>query len=253
MLETVGVVIPTYMRSRETTRAIKSVLSQTHGSCQVIVVDDGSPIEIFQELEASIKDSRVRFIKIEHCGNPGKVRNVGLRELETQYVSFLDSDDFWENNKIETQLNQMKKTNCKAGCSNARIVGGTQEFPYFGKVSSKLKLSDLLKTNFIICSSTLIERDLLLKVGGFSTSHYVQSAEDYATWLRIAKFTNWSYSNELLTNYTVTGNRFSITYGSRNRYQTILAFIDFANWQELNLKKRKIGFEFLAKLMRYTL
>ena len=102
--ETVGVVIPTYNRAIITLRAVNSVLNQSSPPSSVIVVDDGSDEEEFLKLESSLRDLPVSIIRSTHKSNPAIMRNLGIAQLETKWVAFLDSDDLWFENKLEIQI-----------------------------------------------------------------------------------------------------------------------------------------------------
>ncbi len=90
----ISIIIPTFNRANVIGRAIKSVLSQSYGNFELIIVNDGST-DNTGEVIASFKDKRIRYIK--HITNQGQnlSLNTGVREAVGQYVAFLDSDDEW--------------------------------------------------------------------------------------------------------------------------------------------------------------
>lgn len=96
-----SVIIPTYNRERIIKRAIDSVLSQTLKDFEVIVVDDGS-VDNTEEVVNNIGDPRIVFIKQKNGGAPS-ARNNGIAHAKGKYVSFLDSDDIWYPEMLESQ------------------------------------------------------------------------------------------------------------------------------------------------------
>jgi glycosyltransferase involved in cell wall biosynthesis len=89
----VSVIIPTYNRHDIITATIESVLAQTERDLEVIVVDDGSTDDTCKVVEG-LQDGRVSyFYKIN--GGAASARNLGLSKCKGEYVTFLDSDDFW--------------------------------------------------------------------------------------------------------------------------------------------------------------
>lgn len=101
---TVSVVIPTYNRSDCLPRAIDSVLGQTYGDVEAIIVDDGSTDgtgEMLRERYGS--ERRVRYHYQANTGISG-ARNAGLVRTTGAYVGFLDSDDEWLPWKLELQI-----------------------------------------------------------------------------------------------------------------------------------------------------
>lgn len=92
-----SVVIPTYNRASLLTRAVRSVLGQTHRPLEVVVVDDGSDDETPQILEGLAREAAAQSVRFEHrrtdrAGAPA-ARNVGARSSRGEFLQFLDSDD----------------------------------------------------------------------------------------------------------------------------------------------------------------
>ena len=98
----VSVVIPTYNRGRVVGEAIESVLAQTFGDFEVIVVDDGSADDTAEKI-AAIRDSRVRYIRQSNAG-VSAARNRGVAEARGEIISFLDSDDLWKPEKLTHEV-----------------------------------------------------------------------------------------------------------------------------------------------------
>ena len=103
----VSVVIPTYNRSGIVKEAIESVLKQTYTDLEVLVVDDGSTDDT-QAIVKQLPDSRVNYYYKEN-GGPSGARNLGLDKSKGQYISFLDSDDLWPAEYLETVIGQLDK------------------------------------------------------------------------------------------------------------------------------------------------
>jgi len=117
----VDVVIPNYERTDKLLMAVQSVLIQGKAINKIIIVDDGSSPNVIEFINQNILClPKVEFIAIPHSGNPGIVRNVGINHTSSEYIAFLDSDDFWFPGKIDLQLSKFKK-NIVLVCSNARV------------------------------------------------------------------------------------------------------------------------------------
>jgi len=97
---TFSIVIPTYNRAKEVMVAAESVLKQTFTDWELIIVDDGSTDETLQTLSA-IPDQRIRVFSIKHSER-STARNVGIRQCTGSYICFLDSDDLFLPNHLET-------------------------------------------------------------------------------------------------------------------------------------------------------
>src|SRR5687767_13189801 len=97
----VSVIIPTYNRASVVCRAIDSVLGQTYGNIEVIVVDDGSTDETLERLHSY--GDRIRVLTQANAG-PSVARNRGIAVATGGIVAFLDSDDYWLPTKVARQV-----------------------------------------------------------------------------------------------------------------------------------------------------
>lgn len=99
----VSVIIPTYNREKLLPNAIESVINQTYGNWELLVVDDRSTDNTRKVVEEYIKrDKRINYIINDRTKGPAGARNCGIYKSRGKYVAFLDSDDEW----IETHLSE---------------------------------------------------------------------------------------------------------------------------------------------------
>lgn len=226
----ISVIIPTYNRPKQTVSAIESVLSQTRAPEKVIVIDDGSPEDSRQELIQNLTKYPVQLVLEGHCGHPGRVRNTGMRYVETTHVAFLDSDDLWLPEKLEIQQ-EIALSGIRAQGSGYILAESDPSINMArGRDVKSLSLRELLRVNSICNSSVLIETSLLHEVGGLPTSYGVRGIEDYAAWLRVATVTGWALSSVPFVVYSddpessMRGtNEFTVSEGA-------LALFDFTAW-----------------------
>lgn len=198
----IGVVIPTYERVELTLRAVRSALEQTHAPTQVVVVDDGSRRATAQGLAAALDPLGVQFIRGPRTGLPARARNLGVAQLKTSWVAFLDSDDAWLPTKLEVQLRKACTAGGVAICSNAwRVVDGETRGTVLPSLPPRLATANLIRNNVVINSTVLIRSETLRAIGGVAGSHRVQGCEDYATWLRVADVAGWTTVDEPLAWY----------------------------------------------------
>lgn len=97
----VSCVIPVWNGQTYLASAIDSVLGQTRGALEAIVVDDGSTDQT--PLVIASYGSRVRTTRQENAGH-GAARNAGIAMARGEFIAFLDADDLWHPEKIERQL-----------------------------------------------------------------------------------------------------------------------------------------------------
>ena len=119
-----SVIIPVYNVEDYVARCVDSVLNQTYGNLEVILVDDGakdSSGDICDTL--ALKDSRVRVIHKEN-GGLSSARNVGLDMATGEYITFVDSDDWLEADGYEHLMELMERYQVKLVCGGNYDVDG---------------------------------------------------------------------------------------------------------------------------------
>lgn len=99
----VSVIITTYNRAQLVLESIYSVLNQTWKDLELIVVDDGST-DHTSALIDNIPDPRLRYYKLPHCGRTAILKNFAIRQAKGSFIAFNDSDDTWEERKLEKQV-----------------------------------------------------------------------------------------------------------------------------------------------------
>ena len=98
-----SIVIPTYNRAKLLERCLKSVISQTYTNWEAIIVDNYSE-DNTEEIVKSFADSRIRYIKNHNFGVIAISRNKAIDMAHGDWICFLDSDDIWYKEKLESLL-----------------------------------------------------------------------------------------------------------------------------------------------------
>lgn len=201
-MNSVSVIIPTWNREKFLVPAVRSVLCQKGVDLEVLVCDDGSTDNSKNKIIA-LKDKRVIWLEGEHSGLPAVPRNRGIRATKGEWLAFLDSDDEWLENKLARQFEVMRRSAVLACCGNAYRITQTKNISgaVLGLNKENIGFFDLLKCNYIICSSVLVHRSIIEKAKGFPEDMNLKTIEDYALWLRMASLTKIKYVNELLLKY----------------------------------------------------
>ena len=202
-------IITTYKRTPEmVVRAAKSILNQTYSNMELFVVDD-SPAD-YQLRDAvrdgllAIGDDRLTYIRHEKNMGACAARNTGIQASKGEFISFLDDDDEWAENKIEKLMEKM--TSPEVGlvyCGHSVINennGTVSERKC--KQSAGYVFDELMFSNFIGSTSfPLIRRECFDKVGLFDTEQL--SLQDYELWMRITKVYKVDYVDLPLIKYYV--------------------------------------------------
>lgn len=183
----ISVVIPSYNAERFVASAISSALSQAIPPCEIIVVDDGST-DGTKEVVSRF-DQNVTYIFQENAG-PSVARNTGVREARGDWVAFLDSDDYWDDNHLQHLMEFAGSEGEPAlvYCGKKFVdVGGNMMADGYKQTRfpSGWIFADLLTANYISSTSVVIvKRKTFIESGGFNPQ--MRNAEDYELWLRIA-------------------------------------------------------------------
>lgn len=192
----VSIVTPTYNSEKFITTAMESVVKQSFGDWEMLIVDDGSTDNTKLVVQSyGSKDHRIRFYSLEsNSGKPSVPRNYGIRRAQGKYIAFLDSDDWWLPNKLEICMEYINdKTDLIY--HDLRIIR-EQSSLFKSKTIKSRQLSTpilvdlLVNGNTISNSSVVVRKRLLDQIDGINESPTIIAAEDYNTWLRIAQITD---------------------------------------------------------------
>lgn len=189
-----SIIIPLYNKEKTIVRTIKSILAQTVNDYEIIIVDDGSTDSSLKQLRSFV-DPRIKII---HQSNSGVsvARNRGIQEAKGGYICFIDADDEWDEDYLETQQRLIKKyKECDVFAVNYRFEDWLGN--RYNTIINKLPFineTDGMLTNYfevascshvpVWTSAVIIKRDALLQVKGFPIG--VKSGEDLLTWARLA-------------------------------------------------------------------
>jgi glycosyltransferase involved in cell wall biosynthesis len=189
---TVSVIIPVYNRPALVTQAVRSVLFQSYRDLEVIVVDDGSRTFFEEMVERFSPDPRFRYIRVEHSGMPGKVRNRGVRQARGEHLAFLDSDDIWFPEKLQLQMELFRRLEEEGREEEVPLVHCREVWLREGKVVSQKSryhrrsgdvFDDALQKCTIGPSTVVMKTKIFRALKGFRDD--LEIAEDYEFWLRL--------------------------------------------------------------------
>lgn len=201
----VSVVMTCYKYAHFLPFAMDSVLGQTHGNVELIMINDGSPDNTDEVMQRYLSDPRVVYIKQNNAGQT-VAKNVGIRAAKGDFIAFLDADDIWHTQKLEKQLPLF--ANPEVG-----IVYSTMDFineqgdkiPYLVSELSTPRTGriteHLFVDNIVPFSAAVARRECFDKVGLMDTS--LRMAIDWDLWLRMSVFFLFDFVDEPLLSYRV--------------------------------------------------
>lgn len=207
----VSIIMPTYNHGKFIGKATESVLNQTYQNFELIIIDNYSE-DNTEEIVASYKDDRIKYLKFRNNGIIAASRNQGIKHSRGEYISFLDSDDIWYRSKIEKQLPHFQVPEIIGVASDATLV---VETPYFRKINfGRSKFGyvdycyrDVLNCNPIITSSLIVRRMVLNHSGLFDESKDFSFIEDWELWLRMARYGSFRVLESPFLSYFVSRKR----------------------------------------------
>jgi glycosyltransferase involved in cell wall biosynthesis len=229
----ISVVIPNWNGEKTLEGVIRSCLNQTLQPFEILVCDDGST-DGSKKIVEQINDITVKWIPLPHSGTPAVPRNNGIKISKGEWIAFCDSDDEWLPTKLEKQISRAEKLNCKASCTNAirRIDGVDIEGKMIHFKKEKISFYDLLSSNSVVCSSTIIKKSILEKVGGFSEVVEHGSYADFICWLRVLTQTDFAFVDESLVIYDDHPQTSIRAHDISYEEIKILALNNFTEWSK---------------------
>ncbi|NLO20007.1 MAG: glycosyltransferase, partial [Ignavibacteria bacterium] len=228
----VSVIIPTIgKRPKELKRAIQSVLDQTYYNIEIIVVNDGGDeklIDLINSIDA--KGSNIVYLRNEKNIKLAATRNVGLKAAQGKYVCYLDDDDFFYPNHIETLLRALENSDYKIAYTDAyrafqekigdEYITLKRDVPY----SKDFDYDEILVGNFIPVLCVMHEKSCLDEVrGGFDEN--MHSHEDLELWLRLSRKFKFLHIKKITCEYVWRTDGSTMTSSQRENMLHSLEYI----------------------------
>lgn len=128
----VSVVMPCYNRADSVRHAIDSVLAQTCSDLELVIVDDASTDETPEIIaEVASGEPRIRVILSERNAGPGVARNTGIAAARGQWIAFIDSDDWYEPQRLEILLDEAERQGSALIADNQILVQEKTDRPFY--------------------------------------------------------------------------------------------------------------------------
>ena len=203
----VSVVIPVYNAELYVKECIDSVLCQSYGNYEIIIVDDGSTDRSIEIISAYKNDK----IKLHHQKNSGaaSARNYAAQVATGKWLAFIDSDDVWFPEKLSRQLEKCHQGNWSH--TDSYFIGNvypehTRSTDFTEKLEGYI-LPFLAVENFIGTSSVIIKKEVFVEFGGFNPN--LSALGDWGLWLRVASKYQICYIDEVLCDYRIQSDSIS--------------------------------------------
>ena len=213
----VSIVIPAYNHEKYIAETINSVLSQTYGNYELIIINDGSKDKT-EEVARSFNDDRIRCYSQENQGAHIAI-NRGIKLSSGEYVSILNSDDLYTSERLERCVEYLDSNqDCSAVVTKVKGINGNgiavsrtdsahikawmdwyeDALTYFE--NDRFMPNSFSKNILITTSNYFIRKKTLDKVGGFLPLRY---AHDWEMLLRLSALSNIHLIDKYLLKYRI--------------------------------------------------
>lgn len=242
----ISVVIPLYNKAGEVSRAISSVLGQSLLPREIIVVDDGST-DGSGDIVAAIESPLIRLIRQENKG-VSVARNVGIEAANSEWVALLDGDDAWCSDFLSTIVSLMEQyPSCGAYSTAFYVEQGDERVAADTPADAGIVdfFAEAMSRYVIIPSTAVLNRDLVLSLGGFPEG--MRLGEDQYLWTKIARQSDIAFSPKKMAIYSrAASNRSASIYRAE---QTRFSFEELYDSAESDLSNEYIARVALGKAL----
>ena len=213
MGELVSIIIPTYKGCDKLPRAIESALSQTYKNTEIVVVDDNDPESDGRRKTEDImrrycdKHKNISYVRREQNGGIAKAKNSGIHAARGYFLSFLDDDDDYLDEKVERCVEFMETHKSYIG-----VYTGVDVYDKYDNITLRLRpdknltVRELLMNDMAMGtgSNTFIKREYAEKVGGHDESFARRTDIEFT--IRLCKCGEIGYISDCLVVKTVNMN-----------------------------------------------
>ncbi|SHI62374.1 glycosyltransferase family 2 protein [Flavobacterium terrae] len=231
-----SIIIPLYNKDKFIQNTLKSVLSQSFSDFEIIIVNDGST-DSSEEKVLNFEDPRIEYFYKENEG-VSKARNFGIEKATSNYICFLDADDYWYSTFL-TEFHKTIKNYPEQKIFSCAIEIQTSKTKYPAIYSIDIEKSEQLVNYFeaslkqsIICTSgIIIHKSVFEKTEGFNQK--LKTGEDTDLWIRIGLHYPILFINKILVCYIFDEKGLS---RQQKNFERSLNYSDFSELEKSDPK-----------------
>ncbi len=211
-LPLVSIIINTHNDTEYLEQAISSALSQTYKNIEVILYDNASDVDIKKYIKKYIGE--IKYYRSETFLTLGAARNAAIQKSKGEFITFLDADDIYIDEKLEKQIPLFDKS------SIGLVYSNTFHLIRSGNIWSDEKLHDrpmpegqifcdLLKRNLIPFNTAVFRRSCLHENTKYWFNESFDFCTDYELFLRISHDNDIAYVEEVLGKWRIHGENYT--------------------------------------------
>ena len=255
VLVSISVLMPSYNHEKYISEVIESILNQSFKNFELIIIDDSSKdnsraiIENYQKQDRRIK----AFFHEKNTGLPSTMNDL-LSKASGEYIAFIDSDDVWDELKLEKQLKILEKNDSVVVWTEGEIIDKDsiptgEKFTQINLASNKKKsgriFEELLSANFVFKSSLICSRKITKDIQFDEKLKYLN---DYKFIVNLAYKYHFFFVKESLTKYRIHGKNMMMSdkKGSNKDRVTIYEYFLREYCEDLSQRMKAIIYFYLA-------
>lgn len=220
----VSVIIPTCNRPAALREALASVMAQTYRSFEIIVVNDGG-VDISEVVRSCYGEGKIVSLRHEERKGRSAARNTAIRAARGRYIAYLDDDDIYYPDHLETAVAFLVNTDCNVVYTDSLYA--TREWVHDRYVTTGTELlfsrdfdrERLLVANYIPTINIVHNRDVFRDAGMFDES--LATHEDWDLWIRMSRHYDFHHINAITAEVRVRTDRTNTTTNRRAFLDTL--------------------------------
>ena len=198
----VSVIINCFNSQEYLKECVESVLEQTYTRFEIIFIDNQSTDDTFKIIK-SYEDSRINYFKTSNFMTLGGARNIGLNHAKGVFISFLDSDDIWDENKLLYSI-PVINNDIEMVYSDVIYFNKTNSFNLYGRrIPYQGDCFEELVEDYNLCLSSCIFTKNIVSKNKIKFNEKLKVCEDFDFFLKITLKTKIAYLNKKLVKYRI--------------------------------------------------
>ena len=173
--QSVAIILPSYNSSDTISASINSILNQTYTNWKLIIVDDGSDEITKNILLKYKKNKKIKIFFLKRNKGAAYCRNLAIKKSKSYYIAFIDSDDLWQKNKLNLQINFTRKNNYFFTYTNYKTFKINKLKKNTIILPNKFNFESFVKNTSISTSTMVVKRSVANRIKFSNT----KICEDY--------------------------------------------------------------------------
>lgn len=239
-LPTIDIIIPNYNKGKYLEECLNSVISQTFKKWKIYLVDDNSTDNSKEILKKYQDHENIEIIYLKENRGPSYCRNLAIKNTNSEYIAFLDSDDYWPKDKLQIQITTMIKNDYSFTYTDLKFfMNNEKNKTFFAQLPEKFDYNKFILSSTMSTSSVVVKKKILKNIIFKNVKHedYLFKCEILKTGIIASKI------NETFVFYRInkdnrSSNKFSNLYNLWNinkKYNNLKLLMNFKSILKISI------------------